>query len=224
MLNTFESFRTQSFEDFEVVVIDDGDDTETPLACAQDQGFKIQYHRMNRDRTQGYNNPCVPNNVGIRMAHADTIILQNAEVRHSGEVIGPLAARCDDNAAVFTEVRVLDEHGGFLGWYCHKEFNPRPFFFCGALRKSWFEKLRGFDEDYVYYGCDDDDLADRLALAGVQFNFTDITTEHQWHPTSYDGNDANNQIPLNIYRRKTAQIAVGEIGIERNLGREWGRP
>jgi GT2 family glycosyltransferase len=220
---TLESFVKQDFKDYEVIVIDDGTDEATPLLCAEPWPLSLKYYRMNRDRTLGYNNPARPNNVGVRMAKGDIIILQNAEVRHgAGEVILRLSEQCGTMNAVFAQVEVLNEYGIGKSFYCHRTFTPRPFFFCGALRREWFEKLRGFDEDYQYYGYDDVDFADRLAKCGVEFHYTTIEVQHQWHPTSYDHTDKNNAIPALTYARKSREMAEGKIGIERNLGREWG--
>lgn len=223
--NTLESFRKQSFTDYEVVVVDDGNDEETPQLVAETWPFPVKYHRLNREKYKGYNNPARPNNVGIRMAEGDTIILQNAECMHSGnEVILKLAAACGDNDCVFAQVFAADQTGGGNMWYCHKTFSPRPFFFCGALRKAWFDKLRGFDEDYTYYGMDDVDFADRLDKSGVKFVFSDIDVTHQWHPYSYDAGDGHNNIPILLHAQKTRDMAAGIIGVERNLGRDWGQP
>lgn len=223
--NTLDSFVKQSFKDFEVVIVDDGDDTVTPKLVEEGWSFPITYHRMNRVKKPGYGNPARPNNVGIRLAKAETIILQNAECMHSGnEVIYKLRSLCDHTNAAFAQVQATNALGGFALWYCHKTFSPRPFFFCGALRKSWFEKLRGFDEDYEYYGMDDVDFADRLTASGVRFDYTDVEVTHQFHGYSCDSADANNQIPIWTYKKKTEDMAAGLIGVERNLGREWGQP
>jgi glycosyltransferase involved in cell wall biosynthesis len=220
---TLQSFVRQEFKNFEVIIIDDGSDAETPKVCAETWPFPGKYYRMNRDRTLGYNNPARPNNVGIRMAKGDIIILQNAEVKHCGEVIRQMAQLTGSSNAVFAQVEALDEYGMGKSFYVHARHNPRPFFFCGALRREVFERLRGFDEDYQYYGFDDNDFADRLTAAGIAFDFTDIKTQHQWHPTSYNASDRNNQIPALTYARKTAEMKAGKIGIERNLGKEWGQ-
>lgn len=214
---TLDSFAKQAFTDYEVVIIDDGDDAETPALCARTWPFNLRYRRLNRARLPGFNNPARPNNIGIRMSTGGIIVLQNAEVKHSGdEVIRRLVDRCDHNTAVFAQVEVLDDKNG-LKWYCHKHFSPRPFFFCGALQRTWFEKLRGFDEDFKHYGYDDNDFADRLAACGVTFDFTDIETQHQWHPTSYD--QLSNH-PL--YEEKKRALVDGKISVVRNLDHEWG--
>lgn len=223
--NTLDSFVKQSFKDFEVVLIDDGTDAETPVVAAEQWPFPLRYHRMNREKKPGYGNPARPNNVGIRMAQADTIILQNAEVMHSGnEVIAKLLSLCGDNNAVFAQVHAANEYGGGAAWYCHKTFSPRPFFFCGALRKKWFEELRGFDEDiFPGYGFDDVQFADRLEKAGVTFDFSNIEVTHQFHGYSYVHGDPINALTEANYYEWKRKFKAGEVGLEVNLGHDWGR-
>lgn len=224
--NTLETFVRQAFEDYEVVVIDDGTDSETPqlcnIACCPNRR-PIRYFKLNRDRTQGYNNPARPNNVGIQQARGRVIILQNAEVKHGpGEVIQQMYERVGTSNAVFAQVEALNEYGMGKDFYVHPMHNPRPFFFCGALLRETFIKLRGFDEDYQYYGFDDNDFADRLKASGIAFDFTDIPVQHQWHESSYNAADPNNAIPALTYHRKTNEMKQGKITVVRNLDREWG--
>jgi hypothetical protein len=88
------------------------------------------------------------------------------------------------------------------------------------LRREHIERLRGFDEDYKFYGFDDDDFAFRLLRIGVNFQFRDdIVVHHQWHECSFCyGIQSNEQ----IFREKMEAMMSGLIGPERNLGREWG--
>lgn len=54
-----------------------------------------------------------------------------------------------------------------------------------AVWRSDFERINGFDEHFVGWGCEDDDLAQRLRASGVQI--VSIVRQarlyHMWHPT-----------------------------------------
>lgn len=229
LYKTLESIREQVFSDYEVIIVDDGNDRETSemlgLLCVSQHDWykKVTYIQLNRSKYAGYNNPAYPNNVGLRMATGDLIILQNAECRYVHEhVLDEFIAATGPSDAVMGCVQCLDAAGAPLAWYVHPAINPRPFFFCGALRREWFHKLRGFDEDYTYYGMEDVDFADRLVKAGVRFKYSDIPIQHQWHGESLNHSDPNNNIPILLYHQKVHDMAVGKIGIERNLNKEWG--
>lgn len=208
---TLESFRAQSFKDYEIIVVDDGDDKETPTICTD-----LKYVKLNRPQT-GYKCQAYPLNVGIRQATGDVLILQNPECKHiTPELIEKLSARAADRA-VFASTMALNPDRSEQQWYCHGSYNRRPFFFCGALPRAYVERIRGFDEDFKFYGCEDDDFAYRLSDSGVQMEWADdLLVHHQWHPTN--AGEWNSK----LYEEKRRQYEAGEIGIVRNLNHEWG--
>ena len=221
---TLESIYAQQYRDFEVIVVDDGNDGDlTTDACRR---FDVRYFKRYDRPSLIYSNPAIPNNIGVRKALGEVVILQNAECSHaSEELILNLANAVGENDAVFAAVASLGIGGQFQGYYCHPVKRPAPYFFCGALKKKWFEDLRGFDEDYTGYGYDDDDFADRLMQSGVNILFTDtVMAYHQWHtPTSFNPElDPRQAYNKKLYEEKTLAMSRGEIGPIRNLGRDWG--
>ena len=81
-------------------------------------------------------------------------------------------------------------------------------------------RLRGFDEDYTGAGFDDDDLADRLGASGIDFVFSDVLVHHQWHAPAGSYDDVEKMRAL--YQQKLAAMLRGELGLVRNVGRDWG--
>lgn len=222
--NTLDRIYTQDFKDFELIIVDDGDDSDTPVMVEGWLGAvdNMRYIRLGRQKHPGYNNPAFPNNVALRHAQGDLVVLQNAECQYASEqVLSDFVSMTGANDAVMGRVEVLDVAGKPLCWYVHPAINPRPFFFCGCLRREWFNKLRGFDEDYTNYGMEDVDFADRLTKAGVRFVYSEIPIQHQWHGPSLVQGDPNNNIPIQTYHRKSREMAEGLIGIERNPN-GWG--
>jgi len=215
--NTLQSIMRQEHPDLEIIVVDDGNDGLTTRTCRR---YPVQYIKTPRRMTAVYSNPSRPNNIGIRYSKGDIVIIQNAEcAHHDPNTIQKLTAMITDHNVVFAKVLALTPAGTPFMWYCSKDERPVPFFFCGAIKRSWLEKLRGFDEDYTLAGYDDNDMGDRMAKAGLEFVFSDVEVHHQWHPPA----GTIDWEPMKaIYEQKTAAMAAGIIGITRNLNREWG--
>jgi glycosyltransferase involved in cell wall biosynthesis len=213
---TLESIRRQLISDLEIIVVDDGMDDITPQVCRL---FGATYFKICRPLTAVVRTPAVPNNFGIRHSHGDIVVLQNAECMHiDPRTIEKLGVRVTDNNAVFARVIALHADGSVYMTYCGQD-NPRPYFFCGAMKRSWFEKLRGFDEDFTDSGYDDEDFGTRLRHVGVALEFTDIEVHHQWHPSG----GRIDYLPVRaLYNQKCLDMAAGKISAIRNLDHEWG--
>ncbi len=67
----------------------------------------------------------------------------------------------------------------------HHPFTPRMIGCNVGLWRDDLERVNGFDEAYVGWGCEDDDLGLRLRRAGVRIgSILGYTTScHLWHPT-----------------------------------------
>jgi len=210
---TLKSIRDQAFKDYEIIVVDDGTDAETPALCRQ---YSTEYIHVGRKDV--YRNPAQPINIGLRRATGDIVILQNAECKHvDPETIERLVLQTSDKNVVFANVMGLKQDGSPDWLYCGQKAQ-RPYFFCGALKREWFNKLRGMDEDYPCGGYDDDDFADRLKHEGVTPVYTDISVHHQWHPRPTMSAEA----AARVYASKKHDMATGKITAVRNIGREWG--
>jgi len=103
--------------------------------------------------------------------------------------------------------------------YCSTEFTRPCAFFLSCLRRRWLMEIRGFDEDYVKAGHDDNDLATRLIeYVGLHQEFTDdIRGEHQWHePSPYKAENRE------MFEKKCAAMQAGTLSHVRNKRGEWG--
>ena len=223
LFQTLTSIRRQQVSDLDIVVVDDGDGAHGyPSARMICESFGVRHIPCRRPPSAQFRNPALPNNMGIRAATSDIVILQNAECRHEDpETIAKLTAPviANPNLVVFARVLSMQEDGSQGMLYCGRE-NPRPYFFCGAIRREWLVRLRGFDEDFTGAGFDDDDLGDRLGASGIEFVFSDVRVHHQWHTPA--GAYADVSAMRDIYQEKTEAMLRGKLGLERNVGRDWG--
>lgn len=229
---TLKSIREQQFKDYEIIVVQDYDGEEknslgNPAEGATEKVcgfFNVEkYIKRTRASKSSFSNPAIPNNIGLKAAEGDVVILQNAECRHvSNEVINALYhnVRATDGA-VFAAVRSLDMPGRPSMWYTHPQERIKPYFFCGALYNNDVLKLRGFDEDYTEVGYDDDDFGDRLQFSQIPITYLSpevAYVEHMWHPSYYTNMPTN----LEMYQQKTTAMINGELSPVRNQGKDWG--
>ena len=221
LAQTLHSIARQQVPNLEVIVVDDGDGRHGhPPARFLCDHFGARYIPCRRSASVQFRNPSLPNNMGIRTATGDVLILQNAECRHEdAETINKLVSQVTPTCVAFAKVIALDQAGNRLQDYCSPQ-TPRPYFFCGAIQRDILVRLRGFDEDYTGAGYDDDDLAARLAGESVEFLYTNILVHHQWHEPAgvYSDVSAMHQ----LYEEKCAAMIRGELGTVRNVGRDWG--
>jgi glycosyltransferase involved in cell wall biosynthesis len=214
--NTLLSIQRQGVKDCEVIVVDDGTDSETPDVC---KGYGARYFKLNRPPSYLYREVGRPMNIAIRQSLGDILILQNAECKHvDPNTIEKLTNQVTDSNAVFARVISFHHDGSFHMLYVGKEFQ-RPFFFCGAIKKERVVKLRGIDEEYPGSGYEDDDFAARLLEDGVRFEFTDVEVHHQWHERAGDLSIGAAQ---QMYNNKCEMMRNGTLGVVRNLNHEWG--
>ena len=229
---TLDTIRQQEFKDYEIIVVQDDDGNEklsigreapnaTEEVCKH---FNVdKFIRRVRPAKATFSNPAIPNNIGLKAAEGEVVILQNAECRHMPvSVIENLTTHVlDTQGVVFAAVRSLDMGGLPSMWYSHPTERPKPYFFCGAMLNSDIQRLRGFDEDYTEVGYDDDDFGVRIEYMGIPIKFLEkkqAYVEHLWHPSSYTNMPTNEE----MFKQKTAAMQRGELSPSRNLGRDWG--
>ena len=223
LLPTLESiFNQQGSIRFEVIVVEDGyDGGKTKDVCNR---FPVRYFCRTDRPPREFSNPAIPNNIGIRQARGEVLLLQNSEIKHvTPNVIRRLAepVLAAPMESHFPTVVAWDESGEYYSYYINTTHIRRPLYFCQAVNRAVVEDMRGFDEDYVGYGYDDDDFANRLSAKGIQFVFheeEDVLVHHQYHERYEPGDmDASMAKNAEIFKRK-----LSSEGPTRNLGREWG--
>jgi GT2 family glycosyltransferase len=219
---TLESIAAQRFPESEIIIVEDGDDGGETARLAVQYGARY-FQRRNRPDVSYAN--CAPLlNKGIREAGGEIVILQNAEVSHaSPDVIARLVVphRMCRNRAVFASVQMLDSGGCPTHWGSHPvHAGPSPYFYCGSVRRENFLAIGGVDEDFKYWGAEDDDLALRLRMAGLDFIFdANAVVTHQWHERTQFGHEEN----MTLWKSKADELTAGRMSFVANAGREWGR-
>jgi glycosyltransferase involved in cell wall biosynthesis len=213
---TLDSFqRSESREQIEVIIVDDGSSAEHALSdilLKSQYSFPIKLWRV-RDSCKTWRNPVIAYNFGISKASGEWIVLQNPEVCHMGDICQYVQTKCDPNVyyafQVFAtksqhESDLVNQHATDLAWvssqlgkqiqgqwYCHSRYRPKAYHFCTAIHRSKMELVGGFNpifQDGIDY--DDDELLCRISrVCRVVFvNDPRLFGIHLWHPSfAYQG-------------------------------------
>lgn len=157
-----ESARQQTFDDWEMIVIDDGSSDGTLEALADLCDERIQLHAFSSNKTR-----CVALNQCLDRAKGRHIaILNSDDLWHPQKLEKQLAildAR-EDLGAVFSWVDVIDDHGNCLGkrnyfnlenqssqeWLKHLLLSGTPFCHASALvRRKAYADVGSYDERFT---------------------------------------------------------------------------
>ncbi len=94
-----------------------------------------------------------------------------------------------------------------------------------AINREDFEKINGYDEKFIGWGAEDDDLGRRLYKIGAAgFNpFRDEFTIHLWHEKAVIANKGvKEQANYDYYQQKKKEIAAGKFKAEYGLDNPYG--
>ncbi|MEB3231992.1 MAG: glycosyltransferase family 2 protein [Leptolyngbyaceae bacterium] len=176
----------------EVIVVADGD-TDGSWQVAESFGAKVL-----RFPTPG--GPARARNLGASVAQGDILFFVDADVElHPNTLSLVLEAfqQHDDIAALIGSyddapgaVNFLSQYKNLFHHYTHQTSSSNAFTFwgaCGAIRRSIFNEMGGFDERYLKPCVEDIELGYRLKQAGHSIRLCkNIQVKHlkEWKPIS----------------------------------------
>jgi len=203
---TLKTISQSQVKDVEIVIAEDFCDPGEQLHNIQKEfpHLAIKVIRMSDGQDhKDYCNPCVPYNTAFRACRGDTIIIQNPECCHMGDVLqytkdnltneNYLTFHC--YAATKAETRVM-QSGEPLPmftekksrWYNHVVERPYAYHFTTAITRENLIKLNGFDERFAQgQDMDDVELIYRIKALGLELTFVeDPWVVHQYHRKTYN--------------------------------------
>lgn len=192
---TMESIRRTADKNYEVIIVDDGSDV--PVVCEGAKILRIE----KKDKT--WTNPCIPYNMGFRIATGDIVIIQNPECYHIGDIISYVRTHIKTNTYLSFGCYAMNQgetdlfHGGVMpnlnnqifsgttrnGWYNHSLYRPKAYHFCSAILRQDLNMIGGFDERYASgISYDDDDFIRSIKMLGMDVRIIDAPhVIHQFH-------------------------------------------
>jgi glycosyltransferase involved in cell wall biosynthesis len=159
------SLTHQTFQDFEVIIVDDGSTDQETLRKLD--ALALRAHVLHQDNR----GPSAARNSGIRVARADILFMLDCddiiEPTFLAETVPALRAAPPNVAMAFTHLRLIGAETGLVSRY----FNRFDLLFTNTLssglvvRKQSCEAVGGYDET-MRDGYEDWDFSLRLATAG----------------------------------------------------------
>jgi glycosyltransferase involved in cell wall biosynthesis len=225
-------------------VVNDGinDDTEKICQSYSDKlDIKYYFSGQRNEKEIIRRTPTVPQNIGIKKSTGDIIIFTCPEIYHLNEnglnnIIEPLIN--DDDYLTIPNLMWFDDEG----YYTKKLLKNKPVktnrcvlnkdnvempFLLGVWKKHVIY-IRGYDEDFTGYACEDNDFVDRLKEIGCEYHRVDAEIVHLNHGPRCSGkpmwDNPSWVYNYTLYMKKKNPPTVYEekSRIIRNLFRDWG--
>jgi glycosyltransferase involved in cell wall biosynthesis len=168
-----ESLRATTYPEYEVIVVDDASTDETCIVAAE---FGVRSVRQERQ-----NGPAQARNEGARVARGEFLLFLDADVCVHPETLGRVVGTFVQNPAadaVFGSydnrppaLNLLSQYKNLCHHFVHQEGVEQASTFwtgCGAIKRSVFLKLGGFDHSYRRPCIEDIELGMRLRKAGYR--------------------------------------------------------
>lgn len=176
--------------------------------------------------------PSIPNNVAIKQATGDIVILTCPEILHLNNAISLLIQPLLENKKILSipEYMFFDDKGTYTKFLNKQHVVPTRFlnshlehvrmpFFMGVW-KSEIEAIRGYDEDFTDgYASEDNDFVDRLVKNGCTYFRTSALVVHLFHGSHCSGHV---QFDNPAWVRNKELYNARKEQIVRNVGKEWG--
>ena len=243
--NLLESIQCQTiYDEIETVLVDYAS-TESNQKKLQEtvKPFNCQTYIVNEDEW------CPPraNNIGIRKTSTETVIKTDADLILEPRAVEDTLQHMRDKRTFIIRQplflpRQLDlstlsfprDYQKIRAQKLHYQLPSYGGFF--AAPKQWWNKVRGYDERYKIYGCNDWDLWNRALKNGMNRRIfgkpgnkgmkgiTEYTKNslvyHQWHPKPWIRLNVT-QEKFKLYKKTNRQIYNASKEVIRN-NKDWG--
>lgn len=214
--------------DIEIIVLDEGSDTETKEFVLGLNNDSIRYLKTRTDSNTKWRIPGFAFNIGIKQAKGKFIFLSCAEMYHTQNTIAKSLELLESKPNLLVFPKIYDDTGMVLeqvrSGQTVSDLSSTPVmanyflpFFMGVSTHI-LKAINGYDEDFVGLAYDDNDIISRLQFYGCTMQFLDSPVIHLYHPRFSEFGENASRFAFNrdlyVHRHGT---------IKRNLNREWGK-
>ena len=226
LLNTLRDIARRDMAGVEVIIVDDGSTSKHEISdVCRAFDLSIRIVRIEPEDKKIINpysdtrlNPCIPFNLGFKLAIGQVIVLQNPECIYVGDVIGHIRSNIGANKylnyacysinfrntdritageepakVIFPINNAIPKANCDNAWYNHSKYNPSLLHFCSAMTRDDLYDLGGFDERYSNgLAYDDNDFLMRVQRKGTRIvQIDEPFVIHQAHKSAFSGDWAN---------------------------------
>jgi GT2 family glycosyltransferase len=199
---TLSTIAKSTYQDYEIVLVDDFSDHDHDPAILLEKYPQLPLRIIRMAQVvqhRWYCNPCIPYNVGFRQSRGETVIIQNPECCHIGDILSHCNSNIDEQTYLSyhcwscTKDDVKQLHQGqeldYIPkpkalWYNHAQHRPESYHFCTAITRNNLKKINGFDERFANgFSYDDNEFVQRIRNLQLNIKFVDQPhVIHQPHP------------------------------------------
>jgi GT2 family glycosyltransferase len=153
----------EKYDEYKVSIVDDGS-TLQPLSEVISPTFMVTLLPKKTD----WRNPSVPLNMCVRQIESEHILLQSSDIYHPIPILEPLRNAIKSETDIAIAPMKTEKRNGKIGSFNGPRPEHAPFWWCQMMRRSFFETIGGFDEEFRKgKGGEDTDFAKRAVRAGV---------------------------------------------------------
>ena len=216
-----ESALNQTFQDFELIIVDDGSTDHTKAVCAP-------YLKDSRVRYifQPNGGPASARNTGITASKGEFIcflddddIWKDEKLQRQIEFIDAQLSNCSDWGMVFTWVELIDGQGNILGYRGHRQTGSiyKDLFFGNIIdatssvliKRKTLNQVGLFDEENRQ--CEDWDMWLRIAENHLVFPIHEYLVKHREHKDRLSSSSEEAFFYENAVLKKALSTAPPEI-------------
>ena len=200
--NTLLSFQHQYKDrnDYEVVIVEDYKNSQDISSLMQEFASSINILIVMSEEPEDGSvqyNPSKMFNTAADIASGEFLVITNPEVFHEENILAGFDEEFLDNEFTYVVCScksAIDCSGNYPNikytldkWYEHTQHWNRKFHFCSAMKKSTYNSIGGFDEEYLRgIGYDDNDFINTLLFHHVPVVCRDdLIVVHQDHSREY---------------------------------------
>ena len=218
-----DSLNAQTFKDFELIFINQGSD-DTVNKWVEKVVTEYNFIKYIFNCTEGYLwNKSNAINIGIKSAKGKHIIIADIDLIYLEDYLEKLKTNVKKghfitHSVYYNSEKVIVNKPDDLVHIKDYSLFTEAFHSACVISLDILKEIKGFDEYYLVWGVEDDDIIKSLESAGecrMPLNTTHIPIYHQWHPsTAYT-------TPSPWYLKMVDHLFSAKRN--ENFGTEWGK-